>query len=72
MLDDFREQASQFIDEEPASKQAASTPTPYRTKFLGMTPVQTFIVAIMLLVITCLLSAFCLLVTGRIVPPGLY
>ena len=72
MLDEFREQASQFNDEEPVSKPGQAAPTPYRQKLLGMTPVQTFVVAVLMLVITCLLSAFCLLVTGRVVPPLLY
>jgi hypothetical protein len=70
MLDDLRQQANDFIEtEEPP----ALPPTPSRpTRILGMTPFQTFVVALMLLVLTCLLSAACLLVTGRVVPPFLY
>jgi hypothetical protein len=70
MLDDFRKQASDTTDfgEEPA----IPTPPPVRPdtggRFLGMLPSQRFFIALMLLVIVCLLSALCLLVTGRIVP----
>jgi hypothetical protein len=70
MLDDLRQQASELFDqEEPPAPQAAPRPP---TRLLGMTPFQAFIVALMLLVITCLLSSFCLLATGRVVPPFLY
>jgi hypothetical protein len=70
MLDDLRQQASDLIDqEEPPAAPPAPRPT---TRILGMTPFQAFIVALMLLVITCLLSSFCLLATGRVVPPFLY
>jgi len=70
MLDDLRQQASElFVQEEPPAPPPAPPPP---TRILGMTPFQAFIVALMLLVITCLLSASCLLVTGRVVPPFLY
>ncbi len=70
MLDDLRQQTSElFEQEEPPPPPPAPRPP---TRILGMTPFQTFIVALMLLVITCLLSASCLLVTGRVVPPFLY
>jgi hypothetical protein len=38
-------------------------------KFLGMTPSQTFIIAALLLLITCLLSTFCLVATGKVALP---
>ena len=34
--------------------------------FLGMTPKQRFIVALMILIATCALGSMCLLITGRI------
>ena len=70
MIDDLRQQASElFNQEEPPAPPTAPRPP---IRIFGMTPFQTFIVALMLLVITCLLSASCLLVTGRVVPPFLY
>jgi hypothetical protein len=68
MLDDFRQQAnaSEFIDEEESSH-LEETGQP--RKFLGMTPAQRCVIALMLLLITCLLSTFCLLVTEKIIPP---
>ncbi len=36
--------------------------------FLGMTPIQRFIIALMLLVVICVSAGFLLIVTGRIVP----
>jgi hypothetical protein len=67
MLDDLRQQASELFDQEEAPAPQAPPRPP--TRFLGMTPFQAFIVALMLLVITCLLSSFCLLATGRVVLP---
>ena len=70
MLDDLRQQVGGLLDqEEPPAPPPAPRPP---TRIFGMTPFQTFLVAFMMLVITCLLSASCLLVTGRMVPPFLY
>jgi hypothetical protein len=68
MLDDLRQQAEDsFLDEPEQAAQAA----PSQPRFLGMTPAQTFILSFILLILACLLSASCLLVTGRVVPPFL-
>jgi len=72
MLDEFREQASTspFLDEvseETEEKAKAERLPPQR--FLGMTPGQRFVIALMLLMMTCLLSAMFLLLTGKVVPP---
>jgi hypothetical protein len=69
MLDDLRQQANAAYEEENEVL-PARPPAPLR--ILGMSPIQTFFVALMLLLITCLLSTFCLLVTGKVVPPFLY
>jgi hypothetical protein len=71
MLDDFRQQAGASMDEEEENLEVPSAPSHVRTKFLGMTPVQTFVIALMLLGLTCLLSVFCLLASGKVVPPFL-
>ena len=70
MLDDFRSQAdTPFFDEE-TQPDYENYETQTRREFLGMTPVQRFVIAFMLLLITLLLSAFCLLVTGKVIFPG--
>ena len=35
-------------------------------KILGMTPIQRFIIAVMLMIAVCTLGAMCLLLTGKI------
>lgn len=74
MLDDLREQANDsdyFVDDEDTfdfeDQEVTYTP---RREFLGMTAPQRFIIAVMLLFMTCILSTFCLLVTERVVLPG--
>ena len=74
MLDDLREQASDsdyFDAEEESYDFEEEVPNAPRRKFLGMTPVQRFVIAVMLLFTTCILSTFCLLVTERVVLPTL-
>ena len=77
MLDDLREQASDSdyfdaadgtYDFEEIEEQARCIP---KRKFLGMTPVQRFVIAVMLLFTTCILSTFFLLVTEIVVLPSL-
>lgn len=65
MFDDLREQASDtaYFDEE----EIFDIPAAPQRHFLGMSPAQKLIVALLLLFITCLLSAFCLLATGSVV-----
>jgi hypothetical protein len=68
MLDDLRQQTNiGFIEEETPLPEP-----PPPAYFLGMTPVQTFIITILVLFFACILSAVFLLVTGRVVPPFLY
>ncbi|MBN2550932.1 MAG: hypothetical protein JXB15_17345 [Anaerolineales bacterium] len=71
MLDDFRKQADDSFFEEPESEENLAPLEPARRRgfFMGMTPFQRFIIAMMLLAITCLLSTFCLLVSEKIVLP---
>lgn len=73
MLDDLREQADNaaFLDDEDGDIFGYNDESAGPTLFLGMTPVQRFVIAIMLLMMTCILSTFCLLVTERIYLPFL-
>ena len=67
MLDDLRNDASSFYDEEEYQELAEPQEPP--RYFLGMTPLQRFIIALLLLFATCIMSMFCLLVTERVVLP---
>lgn len=65
MLDDFREQArSSYLEEEDAFEMEEERVT--KRLFLGLTPIQRLMLALMLLVLTCLLGSFLLLVTGKV------
>jgi len=67
MLDDFRQQA----DEAPFEEEEIRVPRRPKKYFLGLSPFQRFVIATMLLVIVCVLSSFALLVTEKVVIPGL-
>jgi hypothetical protein len=75
-LDEFREAGSYMQDEEPDSSKGGKSKKSRRSGSsggaLGITPAQRFIIAAMILFMTCLLGTFCLVLTGRIVPPGLF
>ncbi|HWQ83841.1 MAG TPA: hypothetical protein VN363_04700 [Anaerolineales bacterium] len=66
MLDDFRSQADTPFFDEDNQPEEITYETETRQEFLGMTPFQRFVIAIMILLITLLLSSFCLLVTGKV------
>jgi len=70
MFDDLRQQADEtaFEPEQTDAFTALEKSEP-RRDFLGMTGWQRFVIAVMLLMMTCILSFFCLLVTGKILPP---
>jgi hypothetical protein len=71
-IEELRQQASESAEEEEVDlSSASSSRLPTKVRYLGMTPFQTCIVATLLLVITCLLSTFCLLATGKVVLPFL-
>lgn len=71
MFDDFRQQADQSgLDEGDENQGILPPPVPRRSnRILGMTPAQRFLIAAMLLMMTCLLSTLCLLVTEKVFPP---
>jgi hypothetical protein len=70
--DSFREQADDNVFLEPEKPAGAAPATSTRRvrrqrgNFMGMTAVQRFIIAVMLLFMTCLLGTLCLLVTQKI------
>jgi hypothetical protein len=70
MLDDLREQAGEtdFImgDESDFEYNESSVSSQSQRQFLGMTPVQRFIIAFMILLMACVLGSFFLLVTEKI------
>jgi hypothetical protein len=71
MLDNLRDDASSSFYEEdtlPPDEVIAVVPPRRRTsgKFLGMTPVQRFIIATMLMIAVCASGTICLLLTNRI------
>jgi hypothetical protein len=69
MFDDFRKQIddSSFFNEDNEEPQSELLKKEHN--FLGMTPVQRFIVALMLLLMTIILGVLFLLVTSRISLP---
>lgn len=66
MLDNLRDEAGQspFFQEEESPQPEEQS----KSLFLGLTPVQRFVLALMLFLMTCVLGAFCLLITEKIVP----
>jgi hypothetical protein len=72
MLDNLRNDAasSSFYEEDtvPPEEAIAALPPKRRSngKFLGMTPLQRFIIALMLMVAVCASGAVCLLLTNKI------
>ena len=71
MFDNLRDDAeASFYEEDtlPPDEELLATVPKRRTggKMLGMTPVQRFILAVMLMVAVCTLGSMCLLLTGKI------
>jgi hypothetical protein len=83
MLDDLREQASSsdyFEDEEEDVVEEVDDPTFNYNEpdtqtssgpFLGMTPTQRFVIAVMLMLMVCVMSMFFLVLTEKIYLPFL-
>ena len=63
----YEEDGSEFIEEDLNTPPVIAAPKRKTSaKFLGMTSMQRFIIATMLLIATCTLGTMCLLLTGRI------
>lgn len=72
MLDDFlkEDDANSFLDEIEQTSKLELSPEP-ETGFLGMTPPQRFVIALMFFLMILIIGAFFLLVTGAIsIPVG--
>jgi len=75
MFDDFRRDADEKDLDEAFKEPEETLPPPRRRRprrIMGMTGPQRFVIALMLLFMTCLLSTFLLLVAQKIVPTFLY
>ena len=73
MFEDFRKQAEQadFPDEDQEEESQVKDPNAKQGHFLGLTPMQRFIVALMLLFMIIVLGVLFLLVTSKITFPFL-
>ncbi len=72
MIDNLREDAAAkpFYEEEAQFKPAEiETSSSRNGRFFGMTPIQRFIVALMLMFAVCSLGTMCLLITEKISLP---
>ena len=69
MFDNLREQANEkpFYEEEAQFQSAEATPSNSISsgRFLGMTPMQRFIISVMLMMMVCTIGAMFLLITGK-------
>jgi len=75
MIDNLRDDASSsfyeddddiFLEEEEVETVAKTPRRRADSKLLGMTAMQRFIIAVMLMVAVCALGTMCLLLTGKI------
>jgi hypothetical protein len=71
MFEDFRKQAetADFPDEFQEETLSAESPHKGQNRFLGLTPVQRFIIALMLMFMITILGILFLMVTEKIVFP---
>ncbi len=65
-LDDIR---NQFDDDFDFSEEEVWGEPVVKPELFGMTPVQRFVLAFLLFLTTVLISAFCLLVVGKVALP---
>jgi len=62
----YEEDDTELFPEEEVKAVAAAPRRKTSRKILGMTAMQRFIIAVMLMVATCTLGTMCLLLTGKI------
>jgi hypothetical protein len=72
MFEDFRKQAEEadFSDDDQEAELRVKTSRNNNGRFLGITPVQRFIIALMLLFMIIILGLLFLMVTSKIVLPA--
>ena len=72
MFEDFRKQAEEadFSDDDQEAELRVKTSRNTNGRFLGITPVQRFIIALMLLFMIIILGVLFLLATSKIVLPA--
>jgi len=70
MLDDLRDDAD-FVEEDQLDYeyQEATGGAAANTQFLGMTPEQRLVIAVLILMMVCILGSFFLLITGSVALP---
>jgi magnesium-transporting ATPase (P-type) len=71
MFDNLRDDAaSSFYEEDTVPPEEVEVVVPKKrkpqSKILGMTPVQRFVIAVMLMIAVCTLGTMCLLLTNKI------
>ena len=72
MLDDLRDQAEGVeYSDETGDEYNYDYYSAGPQRILGMTPIQRFIIVVMILMMTCIMGSFCLLVTEKVAPPFL-
>jgi hypothetical protein len=71
MLDDLRSTASNSPEPSTGQTPLRDVPQKERGMFLGMTAGQRFVIALMLFMMSCVLGAGCLLLTGKVYLPFL-
>jgi hypothetical protein len=70
MLDDLRNSASNPVESDPEPSPFRDLPPRRkRDSFLGMNPVQRFVLVLLLFLMTCVLGAGCLVLTGKVFLP---
>ncbi len=66
MFDDLRKEATEGEIAEDESDEVEDTVHVQGNYFLGMTPQQRFLLAVMIAIWICIMGAFCLLATGKV------
>jgi hypothetical protein len=68
MFDNLRDETSSFKDETKFQAASSTTSGSLRrpSRFLGMTSIQRFVIAVLLMSTVCVFGVMCLFITGKI------